>query len=224
MNNRWMKWLLPYGLTALLLVAPLSAIPAEAHTEKSHHTRDHKGCLSPKAAKLFEKWQKLWIEHALWTNNYIVSNLEGLDNKEQVLARLLRNQRDIGDAIKPYYGEVAGDQLGKLLTEHIMTGGKVFAALQSGNEADLQQANKAWYGNADEIAALLSGLNPHWSEKQLKDLLYQHLQLTAADVVANLHKEWEQSIHIYDDGQDHLILLANVLAEGILKQFPDQFK
>lgn len=46
------------------------------------------------------------MEHAIWTRSYIVSAIGGLEDQDKVLARLLRNQDEIGNAIKPYYGEV----------------------------------------------------------------------------------------------------------------------
>ncbi|WP_052350740.1 hypothetical protein [Paenibacillus gorillae] len=223
MKFRWMNMMLSLGLSATLLLS-VAAMPAAAHAEKGHHTREHKACLSPKAVTLVQQLQKLWIEHALWTKNFVVSSLEGLADKDQQLARLLRNQQDIGNAIKPYYGEEAGNKLAKLLTEHIVTAGKVVGAMVSGNESDLQKYNKEWYANADEIAAFLSSLNPNWDQNQLKDMLHMHLQLLTEDVAAYHQKEWEKSIQLFDKNEDHLIQLANVLAEGILKQFPNQFK
>jgi hypothetical protein len=79
-------------------------------------------------------------------------------------ARLLRNQQDIRNAMKPFYGEDAGNQLGKLLTEHIVIAGKVVDAAKSGNAAELEKNNKEWYRNADDIASFLSKANPNWTE------------------------------------------------------------
>lgn len=53
--------------------------------------------------------QKLWIDHVLWTRNYIVSDLSALKYKDVVLERLLKNQDAIGNSIKPFYGEKAGN-------------------------------------------------------------------------------------------------------------------
>ena len=41
----------------------------------------------------------------------------------------MQNQIDIGNSIKPFYGEAAGNQLAKLLTEHIVIAGQLIDAL-----------------------------------------------------------------------------------------------
>jgi hypothetical protein len=57
----------------------------------------------------------------LWTSNYIISaTTAGAEDQTQVLARLMRNQEDIGNAVKPVYGEKAGNKLTDLLKEHIV--------------------------------------------------------------------------------------------------------
>lgn len=55
--------------------------------------------------------RKLWIDHVTWTRSFIVSDLASLDDKSDVLERLLKNQEDIGNSIKSYYGEEAGNKL-----------------------------------------------------------------------------------------------------------------
>ena len=59
--------------------------------------------------------RKLWEDHITWTRLYIVSAAAGLPDQDQTAQRLLQNQTDIGNAIKPFYGEQAGDQLTALL-------------------------------------------------------------------------------------------------------------
>ena len=53
----------------------------------------------------------LWEEHITYTRNYIISALAGLPDTDAVAQRLLRNQDDIGNAIKPFYGDAAGNKL-----------------------------------------------------------------------------------------------------------------
>jgi hypothetical protein len=51
---------------------------------------------------------------------YIVSFLADLPDTDVVAQRLLKNQEDIGNAIKPFYGEEAGKKLTELLNGHIL--------------------------------------------------------------------------------------------------------
>jgi outer membrane murein-binding lipoprotein Lpp len=65
--------------------------------------------------------RKLWEDHITYTRNYIISALAEFPDADAVAKRLLRNQDDIGDAIKPYYGAEAGKKLASLLREHIQS-------------------------------------------------------------------------------------------------------
>lgn len=132
--------------------------------------------------------RKLWIDHVTWTRSFIVSDLASLEDKSDVLERLLKNQEDIGNSIKPYYGEEAGNKLTTLLKEHIELAGQVTDAAKNNNKDDLEKYNKLWYENADKIARFLSSANPNYSEKTLKNMLYKHLEFTTDQVVARLNK------------------------------------
>ena len=166
--------------------------------------------------------QKLWIDHVGLTHSFIVSDLASLPDKDATLQRLLKNQDDIGASIKPYYGEDAGNKLSKLLRAHISIAGQVADAAKSNNKADLDKYNKLWYKNADDIADFLSSANPNWSNSELKDMLHKHLEFITNQVVARINKNWKADVDAYDKGEDHMIKFADVLSDGIAKQFPEK--
>jgi REP element-mobilizing transposase RayT len=212
-------------VTLLSMSIALSVVPLRAEAKVvDEHAVVKMQCYSQSMVKLKGDLRKLWLEHMLWTRSYLISALAGLDDQEKVLARLLKNQKDIGNAIKPYYGEVAGNKLGDLLTEHIVIAGKVVAAAKSGNAPDFEKYNNEWYRNADDTAAFLSKANPNWPMKTLQDMLYGHLQLLTNNVSARLKKDWDADIAAFDQGEEHIIMLADLLSDGIIKQFPKQFK
>ncbi|MEW9698360.1 glycosyltransferase [Paenibacillus sp. SI8] len=202
-------------LSLVILCSPLQVRAEEGVKQNS--------CISPQAVQLQEQMRRLWIDHTTWTHNYIVSALAGLKDKDKVLARLLRNQADIGNAIKPYYGEDAGNKLHELLKDHILIAGKVVDAAKKGNQANLKKYDAEWHKNADDIAKFLSSANPNWTESEWKDLLYMHLKMVTDQVTARLKKDWDADIAASDLGEDHIIKIADTLTNGIIKQFPNQF-
>ena len=182
-----------------------------------------KQAISESAHQLKFNFRRLWIEQGIWTRSYIVSAEANLPDQKIVLARLLRNQDEIGNAIKPFYGNAAGNKLAHLLREHILLAGKVVEAAKANNQADLQKYNAAWYKNADDIAIFLSSANPNWNRNALKQLLHAHLKILTDSVVSRLKKDWNGDIRAFDEGEIHLIKIADVLSDGIIKQFPQKF-
>lgn len=55
-------------------------------------------------------------------------------------------------------------------------------------------------------------------------MLYQHLKYLTDQVVARLSNDWKADIDAYDKGEEHMIHFAHMLADGIIKQFPEKFK
>jgi hypothetical protein len=205
-------------LVSLGLALPQLTVEANGHDKHHHHCNWHA------VAELKGGMRKLWIDHVMWTRDYVKSSVAGLEDQEKVLARLMKNQEDIGNAIKPYYGEEAGKQLTALLKEHIAIAGKLVEAAKTGDQANFNKYNKEWYKNADDIVGFLSKANPNYDKKELKDALYMHLKFVSDQVTARLKKDWDADISAYDLGEDHMIKFADTLARGIKKQFPDKFQ
>jgi len=168
--------------------------------------------------------RKLWEEHVVYTRYYIISALAGLQDIDVVTQNLLKNQDNIGDSIKPYYGTQAGDKLGTLLREHISIATEVIKASKEGDDKELDSANKRWYVNADNIATLLSSVNPFWTKQDLTGILHKHLELTTGEVTSRLKKYWPADIDYYNKGYLHMLMFADAVTEGIVKQFPNKFR
>lgn len=213
------------GLLALLLTLALvfSMTTAVISVQAKVGEEKESACLSPKMVQLKGDMQKVWIDHTIWTRSYIVSAISNRQDQKDVLDRLLRNQQDIGDVIKPYYGEAAGNKLADVLREHILIAGKIVAAAKAGNQADVKKLEEDWHRNADDIAKFLSTANPNWQFKAMQDMLYTHLQLITEIVLDCLKGDWKADIAATDKNEIHMIHFANILTEGIVKQFPGKF-
>ena len=213
------------NLLALLLTIALlfSLFPIGNNAQAQAMEGTSTTCISPKMVDLKFAMQKAWIDHTIWTRSYIVSAISNLPDQKYVLERLLQNQQEIGDLIKPFYGEAAGQKLTELLKEHIMIAGQIVEAAKANNEQSVKKLNKEWHRNADDIAKFLSDANPNWQFKALQDMLYEHLKLINVIVVSCLKGDWKADIAATDANEIHMIHFADLLTEGIVKQFPEKF-
>jgi len=168
--------------------------------------------------------RKLWEDHITWTRLYIVDALDGSKEAPKTAERLLANQTDIGNAIKPYYGEAAGTKLTALLRQHILGAADLLTAAKVGNTARVTTVSAAWYANANEIATFLSSANPsNWPIDQLKMMMKDHLDLTLGEAVAHLKGNYAADIAGYDKVHAEILQMSDALASGIIAQFPDRF-
>ena len=169
--------------------------------------------------------RKLWEDHITWTRLAIVSISNDLPDTNATVERLLQNQVDIGNAIKPFYGEVAGDQLTTLLTAHITIAAEILQYAKAGDTTAQQDAIVRWYANADDIAKFLNSANPgNWPLDDMKTMMREHLDLTLQEAVANLNGDYPASISAYDQIHVQALQMADMLSDGLIRQFPDKFK
>lgn len=172
---------------------------------------------------LMSNMRKLWEDHIIWTHMYIVSLFDNLGDIDQITDRLMVNQEDIGNVIRPYYGDKIGDELTQLLKDHISIATQLIKETKDGNIEAASKTKKKWYENADEMATLLSDINPNWPKQIVKFMLYDHLDFTESEAIARLHKDYVADIKAFDNVHAHAVEMAEVLTDGIIKQFPGRF-
>jgi len=201
---------------SLVLALAVTATPAvDAHS--GHDAATNK-------AAFHDAMRKLWEDHIVWTRQYIVSAATesgDLPDIGPTTDRLLANQADIGNALKPFYGDAAGEQVTALLRDHILTAAGLIAAAKAGDGAAVESASPAWYANAHDIAVALHGLNPdHWPLADLDAMMKDHLDLTLAEAVARLQGRYADDIAAYDQVHAEILEMADMLSDGITAQFP----
>src|SRR5436853_3629681 len=176
------------------------------------------------SGKLHTAMRELWEDHVTWTRNVIFNIIDDLPGTDQAVKRLLKNQDDIGNAIKPYYGEEAGNKLAALLHTHITQAADILKALKKDDKASVDRLSKQWTENADEISTFLAKANPNWKLDEMKKMMRDHLSLTTAEAVARHTKDYAGDVAAYDKVHHEILEMSDMLSEGIVKQFPDKFK
>ena len=238
MSHRVLVWLLVAGVVAAGSVFAAVAIPqgspvSAAHPISAAHplpavtaaAASPSVPASAKGAALQAGMRKLWEDHITWTRLYLVSAIAGLPDTGPTANRLLQNQADIGNAVKPFYGETAGTKLTALLRDHILIAADLVTAAKAGDNARVAATRTRWYANADEIAAFLASANPrHWPAAEMRGMMREHLDLTLTEATARLKADWALDIATYEKIHEQILKMADMLSEGIIAQFPAAFR
>ena len=193
-------------------------------TAGAAHTSAGQAVSTDKSVALHSAMRQLWQQHMEWTYATVDAFFHNQKALSPTLKRLLANQTDIGDAIAPYYGTAAGHQLTKLLKTHINEAVPVLQAAKAGNATKLAKAEAAWYANAKQIADFLSEANPdNWPKSATEPMLKAHITQTTAYSVDLLKGHYAAAIKAYDKAEKHMLMLADIVSDGVIAQFPQQF-
>lgn len=166
----------------------------------------------------------LWEDHVAWTRLFIVSAANDLSNTGATRTRLLQNQVDIGNAIRPIYGETAGDKLSALLRDHILIAGGLITAAKTNDSNGVAYQKERWFDNGDQIADFLSAANrSNWSRNETRSMMREHLDLTLEEAVAEIKGDFRTSVRKYDEVRSQILKMSDMLSEGIVRQFPEKY-
>lgn len=290
-------------ITALAVQYPQASKPATDTTAQRRSTQAAPRGTSQSAIgrqAFHDRMRELWTDHVVYTRNFIISTSAGLPDSAEVAQRLLRNQDEIGETFRPYYGDASATQLASLLRNHIQLVGKTLVAakgtstamsgmnMQDSRMGDtvstssqypnttarvndttkvrpgfsrsdstqaktnaqgyvqnrdyassqsqmgqqtaqvdsnaLNQAITALKVNGDSIATFLASANPRgFARETLRGAIQMHISLLLKEATAQIKKDWSGSIAAFDEGERQAWQMADMLSDGIMKQFPSRF-
>lgn len=173
---------------------------------------------------LYKDMQTLWQQHMEWTYAAVAAIATDAPNVTETADRLMKNQEDLGNAIKPHYGEDAGNALTALLKAHISGAVDILVAAKAGDTDAQNAAVTAEYANAKEIGDFLSAANPdNWSQASMEDMMTVHIDQTLVYATDMLAGHYADAISNYDLAEAHMVEMGDMLSAGIIAQFPDKF-
>ena len=197
-----------------------SAPDNQNETENNRRNQNRIGEIGGDVMELRDYFRMLWEQHVEWTMMTILAMVHELPETDRITQRLLRNPTDFANALAPFYGETAAQEFARLFTEHLTIGAEIVQAAMAGDNTALTEADQKWYANAEEIAALLSSLNPYWNEDDWSAMLNEHLNLLSEYIDQVVSGDYEDSMNTYDEIEIQALEMADMMSEGIAMQFP----
>jgi len=203
---------LALATTSLLLLAQ----PAQAGASAP--------AAAPAAPQLHAAMRSLWHGHLVATHDYALAVHAGDKTGEKKAAdAVVANAKQISDAVAGFYGKDAGAGLLKLLAGHWGGVKALTDTTKAGDKTGEQKAMNDLAANATAIAKFLAGANPNWPEATLQGALMMHVddhktqvdEMMSNAPAAQQAKSWTEMQH-------HMDMIADVLASGIAKQFPNK--
>ncbi|HHU90451.1 MAG TPA: LysM peptidoglycan-binding domain-containing protein [Clostridiaceae bacterium] len=191
---------------------------------KSHGINYPVDCITQAKFNLSNHLRLLWEQHITWTRLTIISMVFDLPDVDLVTQRLLRNPKDFEAALVPFYGSQTVARFSALLRNHLVIAANLVNAAKAGDNNAAAEAERIWYNNARDIAAFLASINPYWSQQEWEKMLFDHLALVKNEAVFMLTNEFQKGIDLYDEMERQAMMMADVMTEGIVRQFPGRFR
>lgn len=170
--------------------------------------------------EIANKLLRYWTDFAHWIRALYISTMYGLNNREPIRSRLMRNAEDFTEILRTYYGDEIGREYGKIITNLYENLFQMSEALYRRDTEAAARLNDALYSGLDDMVALLKSINRNLDEEALRKWLYELLYLALEEAVMIYADEYEESVQ----QSDKIVNLAAKIAEEMAYQLTRQIQ
>jgi hypothetical protein len=159
--------------------------------------------------------RKLFTDHGVYTAFVLKSIVDNGKDTSIFLDRLLINQKDIGDQLKPIIGIESGNKITEVLTLHIKLAGDVIKAARN-RDNNLQNKIDLLFANSDIVAETLTSLNPIVLPFEVtQDMFHVHNQFVIDMTISRITGDFLKEQQLYDAYYNELLMLSDSLFSAL---------
>jgi hypothetical protein len=134
------------------------------------------------------------------------------------------NSGDLAREIADIYGADTGQQFEDVWTEHVDAYLAFVQALGSNDDAEREASLGRLHAYHDQIAQLLTAVNPLLDGATVADLIRRHVQALITQAEATAADDPARAIAATRDGYEGTFEVGAALADAIGRQFPERFR
>jgi hypothetical protein len=208
-----------------LAVSAFALTGAIASADQSTMTQvAAKPSATTKAAALRSALDQLLGEHVQLAADATNAALNGRDGEFKAAAAALdANSVDISNAIGSIYGKDAGEAFLGLWRSHIGMVVEYTVATASKDMAKQDKAVGDLMQYTKDFGAFLNSANPNLPQDAVADLVKHHAVTLKAVIDAQAAGDQAKAYTALRTAYGHMAMIAEALAQGIVKQFPKKF-
>ena len=172
---------------------------------------------------VYKELNRLWIDNAIYTRLSILCLTDRLQGVEETLARLMKNQEDIGEFFSKYYTREQGDEFCQLISSNTALIVRIIRSKNTNSTTDLDVTQKRIPSNFNDLLNFLVRLNPNLNKEILASKLGAIVELMNTQIDMRISGNYAEDIQNFDKIITQSIDFSDILAKGIIKQFPKRF-
>jgi hypothetical protein len=142
---------------------------------------------------------------------------------EAAAAALDANSVDVAKAIGSVYGPDAEKAFLPLWRKHIGMVVDYTVGTATNDKGKQDRAVGELIGYTQDFGAFLSAANPNLPKSVVADLVKHHVLTLKAVIDAQVAKDQEKAFMALRTGAGHMQMIADPLAEAVVRQFPETF-
>lgn len=162
--------------------------------------------------------RKLWNDHIVWTRQYMISEMNGLADKEAIMTRLRANARSISEELHELHPAVDEQAMVSILDSTVLFVTKlIFETNVGSTRTGAYETKEVLMKLMDRMAVYLNSVNEGWKLPEMKMLLQGYLNETHNEILARKNQIWDADIAAYDRLHNHVLKIADAFASGTIQ-------